>query len=169
MAYQLKDSQCKVFVTLDAIVEKKLQNILDDLPDLEIIIATNLAEYMGLSKIKETLGKLIGKIPKGKVRPWPGKQVIKFQHLMKNTPINYKDVSIDVENDLALLQYTGGTTGFPKGTELTHFNMITQHTLFTHWADIDEGKHIFMSAFPAFHLAGLMVLSEAVWTGSTQI
>lgn len=169
MVYQLKDSGSKVFVTLDAIYEKRLQRILNDLPNLEIIVTTNLAEYMELGIIKETLGKLLGKIPKGKVGAWPGKYVVKFQEVMKNTSINFKEVPIDVENDIALLQYTGGTTGFPKGTELTHANMIAQHTLFTHWGNIEEGKHIVMSAFPAFHLAGLMVLSETVWVGGSQV
>jgi long-chain acyl-CoA synthetase len=171
IAYQLKDSKAKVLVALDAVFEKRLRGILDDIPDLEIIIATNLAEYMGLNKIIEFMGKMIGKIPKGKVSDWPGKKVVKFLDIMEKKIINVKEVKIDVEKDLALLQYTGGTTGFPKGTELSHSNMIAQHTLFTHWLDIKygAGEEIVLSAFPMFHLAGLMVAAETLWVAGSQI
>ncbi len=169
--YQLNDSKAKVLVTLDAVFAKRLRGILDNVPYLEIIVATNLAEYMGLNKFIEFIGKLIGKIPKGEVSAYPGKKVIRFLDIIESTNINVKEVSIDVKNDLALLQYTGGTTGFPKGTQLTHSNMIAQHTQFTHWLDIEygAGEEVVLSAFPMFHLAGLMVAAETLWVGGSQI
>jgi long-chain acyl-CoA synthetase len=171
VSYQLNDSKAKVIVTLDAIYDKRLRKILDETPNLEIIVATNLSEYMGLSSFMVFLAKLLKKIPKGKISDWPGKKVVKFLDIMENTVTDVKKVNIDVDKDLALLQYTGGTTGFPKGTELTHSNMITQHTLFTHWLDMEygAGKEIVISAFPMFHLAGLMVASEALWVAGSQI
>ncbi|UCE13413.1 MAG: AMP-binding protein [Candidatus Heimdallarchaeota archaeon] len=169
IAYQLNDSKCKVILTMDVIYEKRLKKILNDLPDLEIVIATNISEYMGLSRIALFFGKLIGKIPKGKVDGWPGKKVVKFLDIMKETSIDVKEVPIDVGQDLALLQYTGGTTGFPKGAELTHSNFIAMHTQFTHWCDFKDGKEIVLSAFPAFHIGGLIVVTQAIWVAGSQI
>lgn len=171
ISYQLNDSKAKVIVTLDVIYDKRLRKILDKTPNLEIIVATNLSEYMGLSSFMVFLAKLLKKIPKGKVSDWPGKKVVKFLDMMENTVSDVKEVNVDVDKDLALLQYTGGTTGFPKGTELTHSNLIAQHTLFSHWLDMEygAGDEIVISAFPMFHLAGLMVASEVLWVAGSQI
>ncbi|MHA2297371.1 MAG: AMP-binding protein [Candidatus Hodarchaeales archaeon] len=169
IAYQLNDSGAKTIVTLDAIFDKKLRKILDKVPKLDVIVVTNLSEYMGFSKAKVFLGKLIGKIPKGKVTDWPGKKVIEFLDIIENTSINVKEVSIDIDKDLALLQYTGGTTGRPKGTELTHRNLITQHVQIENWLNMEKGKDVVLSAFPTFHLAGLTVACHTTWLSAPQI
>ncbi len=124
---------------------------------------------MGLSKLKVILGKILGKLPKGKVSDWPGKTVVNFLDIMDNTTANVKEVDINVDEDLVLLQYTGGTTGFPKGTEITHANMIAQHTIIAHWLDLQPVMMITLSAFPMFHLAGLMVAAESVWLSGGQV
>ncbi|MHA2408388.1 MAG: AMP-binding protein, partial [Candidatus Ranarchaeia archaeon] len=167
-AFQLNNSRSKVIVTMDVIYDKRLKKLLDVVPALEIIIATNISEYMGLSKVAVFLGKLIGKIPKGKVDDWPGRMVIKFSDIMVNAATDVKEVEIDVENDLALLQYTGGTTGAPKGAELTHSNIIAMHTQFTHWCSQND-KEVALSAFPTFHIGGLIVATQAVWVAGSQI
>ena len=46
--------------------------------------------------------------------------------------------SIDSENDLALLQYTGGTTGFPKGVMLTHKNLVANTKMCEAWLCKDQ-------------------------------
>ncbi|MFX1546667.1 MAG: AMP-binding protein [Promethearchaeota archaeon] len=168
-AYQLRNSRSKVIVTMDVIYDKRLKKMLEVLPSLKLIIATNISEFMGLNKIAIFIGKLIGKIPKGKVDDWPGMKVVKFSKIMKNTSIDLKNVTIDVNKDLALLQYTGGTTGSPKGAELTHSNFIAMHVQFTHWCDFKDGEEIALSAFPTFHIGGLIVATQAVWIASSQI
>jgi len=156
IAYQINDSEAKFFVTLDAVYEKVLMKVLDKVPNLKCVITTNISDYMGLSKPIVFLGKLLGKIPKGKVEPYSGKTVIDFKDVME-TSIDLQDVNIDVKNDLALLQYTGGTTGLPKGTELTHANLVTNVAQVSTWLDRKEAYEgeVNLSAFPLFHLAGL--------------
>jgi len=171
VAYQINDSESKFLITLDAVYQKVLKknDVLDKVPKLETIIATNVSEYMGLSKIKVILGKLLGKIPKGKVKPHPGKNVVQFKDVMENTPMDLKEVAIDVETDLALLQYTGGTTGRPKGTELTHANIISDLVQSENWLDLEPGKSISMSAFPMFHLAGLAFAMNSIYLSGPQV
>ncbi len=168
VVYQLNDSNAKVVVTLDAVYEKVLAKKLDGIPNLDIVIPTNISEYMGLSKLKVFLGKKVGKIPHGKIFDWPGKKVAKFSDVMSTTA-NVKPVSIDVEMDLACLQYTGGTTGFPKGTELTHANLNAMYTIFANWLKLEPGTTRTLSAFPMFHSAGLTVMSESIWLAGSQI
>jgi len=168
MAYQLNDSKAKFVVTMDIIYEKIYPKILDKLPNIEVIIPTNISEYMGFSGFKVFMGKLIGKIPKGKMNPWPGKTVVPFLKVME-TPIDFKSVKIDAKNDLAILQYTGGTTGTPKGTEITHFNLVANMKQYYVWLDREPGTDIVMSAFPYFHIAGLFVALYLTYISSTQI
>lgn len=156
MAFQLNDSSAKFLVTMDIIYAKRMPQILDNLPKLEVIIPTNISEYMGFSSFKVFMGKLIKKIPKGKIKPWPGKKVISFQEVM-TTPIDIKKVEIDPKKDLALIQYTGGTTGTPKGTEITHFNWIANMHQFDVWLNREVGTDVVLCAFPYFHIAGFFV------------
>ncbi len=170
LAYQINDSGAKFFVTLDAVYAHVLIDILDKVPNLECVITTNIADYMGLPKPLVFIGKLAKKIPKGKVTPFPGKKVIDFKEVME-TPIDLKKVSIDVNQDLALLQYTGGTTGLPKGTELTHANIISNMVQIATWLDTkdEDAGQVILSAFPLFHLAGLVMSMISVYTCGTQI
>ncbi|MDD1778526.1 MAG: AMP-binding protein [Candidatus Helarchaeota archaeon] len=170
IAYQINDSESKFLITIDKVYEKVLKEkgVLDKTPKLETIITTNISEYMGLSGFVVLLGKLLGKIPKGKVKPHPGKKVVWFKEVMK-TPPNVKEVAIDVDNDLALLQYTGGTTGRPKGTELTHANIIANMEQSRQWMDLAPGTEIAESAFPLFHLAGLIFCMVSVYLSNAQV
>ncbi len=171
IAYQLKDSEAKFLITLDAVYAKILmkKKVLEKVPNLKVIVTTNISEYMGLSKLLVIIGKLIGKIPKGKVKPYPGKQIFDFKTDIVNIPIDVKDVSIDVNKDLAFLQYTGGTTGRPKGTELTHANIISNLTQIMTWLDLVPGEEVCESAFPLFHLAGLIFAHLVVWGSHSQV
>lgn len=168
MAYQLNDCKAKFVVTMDIVYEKVYPKFLEKVPDLEVIIPTNVSEYMGFSSFKVFMGKLIKKIPKGKMNPWPGKKVIPFLEAMK-TPIDLKKVPLDSKNDLALIQYTGGTTGTPKGTEITHFNLAANMHQFDVWLNRVKGTDITMSAFPYFHIAGLFIGLFLTYIGSSHI
>jgi acyl-CoA synthetase (AMP-forming)/AMP-acid ligase II len=168
MAYQLNDCEAKFVVTMDIIYEKVFSKFLDKVPSIKVIVPTNISEYMGFSGFKVFMGKLIGKIPKGKMDPWPGKTVVPFLEAME-TPIDLKKVDIDAEKDLALIQYTGGTTGRPKGTEITHFNLVANMHQFYAWLDRVDGTDITLSAFPYFHIAGLFVGLYLTFIGSSHV
>ncbi|MFW9949220.1 MAG: AMP-binding protein [Candidatus Thorarchaeota archaeon] len=165
--YQLEDSGAKAIVTMDVIYEKVLSKFLDNLPNLQLIVPTNISEFMGFSGFKVFMGKLIKKIPKGKMDPWPGKAVVPFLTAVK-TEINVKKVNIDVKKDPALIQYTGGTTGRPKGTILTHANMLANLTQFDVWLNREYGKEILISAFPFFHIAGYLIGLLLAFIAGTQ-
>jgi long-chain acyl-CoA synthetase len=64
-----------------------------------------------------------------------------------------KPVSIDPKNDVAVIQYTGGTTGTPKGAMLTHQNIIANVTQITHWLDdAVVGEEKMVGVLPFFHV-----------------
>jgi long-chain acyl-CoA synthetase len=74
-------------------------------------------------------------------------------------------------DDLALLQYTGGTTGTPKGVMLTHRNMVANATQCRTWVpDLQEGCEVFLGVIPFFHVYGLSTCQHlAMMTASTLV
>jgi long-chain acyl-CoA synthetase len=81
-------------------------------------------------------------------------------------------VSIDPENDVAVLQYTGGTTGTPKGAMLTHYsifaNVVQSTTL--HIPALRRGDERYLLVIPFFHIYGFTVgMMAGAWAGAMQI
>ena len=72
-----------------------------------------------------------------------------------------KSPSIEIKPEQpCLIQYTGGTTGVPKGTVLSHQNLMANLTQIDDWVKPETGKEIGLSGFPFFHLAGLTRLDS---------
>lgn len=173
IVYQLKDSGARVILTLDSFYEENVQKALSTgETDVEIVITTNAADMMKLSPIIKWIGKKIKKIPSGKVIPVKGLHYFTFKELLeKYSGMDDPQIEINPEKDLAFLQYTGGTTGPPKGAMLTHANECCNLQQTLTWISIDaiRGKEIFLSAFPFFHLAGMFLNLGSIYYGSTQI
>lgn len=110
LAYQMKDSGAKFIVCLDILLPR-VSKVKEE-TDLEHIIVTRIADYLPF--------------PKNLIYPFIQKReyniVVKveetddthvWKNVIANSPAEYQEVEIDPEEDLALLQYTGGTTGLP--------------------------------------------------------
>src|SRR5690606_19810323 len=76
-------------------------------------------------------------------------------------------VDIDPTNDVAVLQYTGGTTGVPKGAMLTHGNLYANMLQIRTWVNtIEEGKDIMVGVLPLFHVFAMtVVMNVAIHVG----
>lgn len=169
--YQLNDLSSTgkkvALVTLDAVFAAHIVGISPDIPLLKLIVTTSVASF--LPKLKQILGKLLKKIPTGKVTPLPGITVIDF---FKDILNKQSDSPVDVEitpDDLGWIQYTGGTTGPPKGAMLNHRNASHNIMSISRWVGWEKGNGTMLSGFPMFHIAGLTVTECAVFLGWTQI
>lgn len=81
-------------------------------------------------------------------------------------------VDIDPDEDVAVLQYTGGTTGVPKGAMLTHSNLFAATLQCGLWSNyfVERGNERFLLVIPYFHVYGMVVGAIfGVWTGAMQI
>ncbi len=166
MAYQINDSGMSVLVVMDTLFEERLVNISDQCPHLKHIIAANAGDYLPWPK--RFLGNIFKKIPRGKISPVAGKNVALFTDIVKHHAPRTRDIKI-LPEDICLIQYTGGTTGVPKGALLTHKNIVANITQAKQWIDFKTDQHeIGLSAFPFFHLAGLMLGLMAMSCAATQ-
>ncbi len=78
-----------------------------------------------------------------------------FDQLLKNNPNTVPKIEINPHQDLAALQYTGGTTGTTKGAMLTHRNLLSNALAFAKWIQGVEAKETFLTALPLFHIYGM--------------
>lgn len=165
MKYQINDAGAKVVVILDALFEERLLKIQHDIPAAKHIVTANVGD--SLPWIKRFLGRLLKKIPSGKIVPIDGKTVLPFQQVLAvNAPTSGRaEITPD---HTCLIQYTGGTTGLPKGTELTHRNIVANTVHVKDWVGWNMGEDVLCSAFPYFHLAGLAFGMVAMSTSNTQ-
>jgi long-chain acyl-CoA synthetase len=150
--HQLKDSGAKVLVTLDALYPRIIKGIGGT--QLKAIVFTGIADF--LPPLLATMGKLMKKIPTGKVLPIPGIEIYDFKQVMKSMPADPVSEKVSMD-DTCVMQYTGGTTGLPKGAELTHRNMTAQMVQVATWLDAEMASVVAMTAFPLFHIAGLLI------------
>jgi len=164
--YQLSDCEAKAIVTMDSFYEEKVRKALaSGKTDIKLVVTTNISDMMDISVVKKFLGKLLKKIPTGKIEPIEGMKYFKFPEILETYPNDKPpDIKLNPKEDLAFLQYTGGTTGPPKGAMLTHFNEVANIDQVIHWWEIDtrRGRDIFISGFPFFHLAGMFMNLGAV-------
>ncbi|MFX1494079.1 MAG: AMP-binding protein, partial [Promethearchaeota archaeon] len=171
MHYQLDDlgkgGKKVALVTLDAIFEHRLKKIADKLLQLKVVVATSVIG--SFDKESREKIKAVSEIPSGEVTPLEGKIVFNFQDdvLTKfSTDLPIVDLSPD---DIGWIQYTGGTTGPPKGAMLSHRNCVSNMKVIISWLQWEEGAGVLLSGFPMFHIAGLTVCESAIFLGWSQI
>jgi len=144
--HQLNDSGAKALVVLDSVYEEA-GRILDQ-TGVKHLIGTNVADLLKISGLKKWLGKKLGKIPTGQMPA----NALRFVDLLKTAP-NPPSVEIDPLNDIAALQYTGGTTGTPKGAMLTSYNLVSNAISGKAWigSDLPRGAG-WVGVLPLFHV-----------------
>ncbi len=171
MHYQINDlgagGKNVALVTLDAIFEHRLTKIANKLPQLKLVIATSVIG--SFDKESREKIKAVKEIPSGMVTPLEGKVVLDFQDdVLTKYSTDLPKVEINPD-DIAFIQYTGGTTGPPKGAMLTHRNCVSDLLIVQTWLNWEKGKGIALSGFPFFHIAGTFFLENCIYLGWTQV
>ncbi|WP_145945798.1 long-chain fatty acid--CoA ligase [Paenibacillus sp. Y412MC10] len=165
--HQLSDADVRIIVTLDALVQR-VEQAMTHRP-LSKLIVTSVKDYLPFPK--NILYPLAAKKDGTNVSVTYDDRIVSFTRLMKQSSSDPVKVDIDAEQDLALIQYTGGTTGFAKGVMLTHMNLVAntiQSQLWFYRARIGQEKYL--AALPFFHVFGLTVLlNQAVYNAGTLI
>ena len=165
LEYQLKDSGAKLLVTLDALFDRVKAVVPQT--GVQTVAVASIADF--LSPLKACLGKLLKKIPTGKVTPIPGITVERLMGMLPKMSSDRLQQKLHPD-ERCLMQYTGGTTGPPKGAVLTHRNMVNQIQQANTWLDIGVAeKFTLLSAFPLFHQAGLFLAMDTMAFGGTQV
>jgi long-chain acyl-CoA synthetase len=160
LEYQMNDSGTKIIITLDILF-----------PRVSRVMPSTQLKHIIVTAIKDALP-----FPKNLVYPFIQKKqygiVVNVKHegnhhllteIFKQSAKPLRTIDFNFEEDIALLQYTGGTTGFPKGVILTHKNLVANASMCKAWMyKCKRGKEKVLGIIPFFHVYGMttvMVLS----------
>ncbi len=153
VAVVAKDSGMRLLVTLDALAPVTLAVL--DQTVIEHVVVTSVMEYSAAAAVcPEVEGtRRLADLLAGVAEP------------------DLPSVEIDAD-DVAVLQYTGGTTGVPKGAMLTHYNVFANviQGQCWHYSDVRRGVDTYLLVIPFFHIYGFTVgLLSGVWRGAQQV
>lgn len=170
--YQMSDlgagGRKLALVTLDAAFPEKIAKIAPEIPELAVVVTTSIAGF--LPRLKRVLGRLTKKVPSGKVTPLPGKTVLDFHRDVLERYSSDPPSVKPTPDDLGYVQYTGGTTGAPKGAMLSNRNAAHNIKSLIRWLGWEDGSEgTVLSGFPMFHVAGLTLAEGAIYAGRTQV
>jgi long-chain acyl-CoA synthetase len=147
--YQLYESEAQTIVTLDTLYP--IVQTVWEKTQLKKGVITG-AESYGDSQVDR---KRIG--------------IVDFEVLLKGASGVVPDIAVDPEVDLAVLQFTGGTTGTAKAVMLTHRNLVSNALSFASAIDATE-QDVFLSALPLCHIYGMTTsLTVPVSLGATMV
>ncbi len=167
LIFQLNDAEAEFIITLD-LLSKRINNIISKTL-LKSVIITSIKDALPfpinllypLSVKKQGLSL--------QVEPKP--YIVFLKDILANNSDSFESVKINPKNDVAVLQYTGGTTGKAKGVMLTHYNLVVNAIQVRSWCtDLEDGNEVVLSAVPFFHVYGMTVcLNLGTALGATNV
>ncbi|MGM0424507.1 MAG: long-chain-fatty-acid--CoA ligase [Thermodesulfobacteriota bacterium] len=164
LQYQLQDSGAKYVFCMDhqLFYPEAVRAIQDT--EVQNVIICNIKSY--LPKAKQIIGSLLGKLPQAKKHE---PEHLLFDQILAQYSATPPETEIDPSQDLALIIYTGGTTGVPKGAALTHSNFVFDVMALDEWVRIIQqpgkepekirhgGFHSYLGVLPWYHSFGMTV------------
>ncbi|MED3935060.1 AMP-binding protein [Priestia megaterium] len=153
LEYQLNDSEATMIIALDLLYPRVVK--MKALTNIKHVVITSIQDYLPF--------------PKNIIYPFIQRKQQKISvdvshtettHLFKRIINESSPAVCNAEGisdeDIAILQYTGGTTGFPKGVMLTHKNLVANATMCSHWLyRCRYGEEKVLGIIPFFHVYGL--------------
>ena len=161
VAHQIIDSETDFIVTLDLKVLLNKFATMFDQTKVQRVIVCSLADQLPLLK-----SYLFRVAKRAEIAVMPSDPRYVSAHELQKNDGKFKPVSVNPKTDIAVLQYTGGTTGIPKGAALTHFNLYANALQCKAWfrmADSPESRSVgIIPLFHAFAMTCMMNWSIAV-------
>jgi len=156
LLHQMTDSGARVIICLDLLYPRVKQ--VKDETALEHVIVTGIKDYLPLAK--KIFYPFVQWKQRQRVRVREGERagVYAFVSLLARSSPDPVRSPVDTQNDIALIQYTGGTTGKAKGAMLTHASLVANVMQCGAWFyKARRGEERILAAVPFFHVYGMTV------------
>lgn len=153
LAHQLQDSGATAIVVLENFAHTLEQVV--QTTSIRTVITTQVGDF--LPPLKRLLTNTVVKYVKKMVPPWRLEGAVDFKQVLAvGRAQSLQDVVL-AHDDLAFLQYTGGTTGVAKGTMLTHGNMVANVLQVAAWMspNLNDGEETLIIPLPLYHVFAL--------------
>jgi long-chain acyl-CoA synthetase len=164
LKYQITDAETQVMITLGLPMLYPQIAALNGTAKFETLVVCSIADFLP-APVAAAFGPAAERVGGA------GREV-DFAALIANDGAFKSHPHGPIEDEVAVLQYTGGTTGQPKGAMLTHANFCAVLNIYSHWhglsADAEPQKAL--AVLPLFHIFGLTFLMlVAIATGSQMV
>ena len=167
LAFQISDSETEIMVTMDLkLLYPKVAAMLNQTESLKQIVVCRMAPILPPLK-----GLLFGIVKRKEIAAITDDDTtMRFEDLINNDG-QPEEVEIDIEQDIAVLQYTGGTTGRSKGAMLTQANLSANISQMLSWfPGLRPGEEKIVGVLPLFHVFAMTaVMNFAVASGTEMI
>ena len=161
--HQCNDAKAKVFLTLDVLYRANASVLAGKIPSLKSVVVSAVTDMIPGMPATD-INSISNNAVMGDVK------VVPFLAALNTVPNTGADsplkTSVDF-NATHYLQYTGGTTGAPKGVQLSASNIFTNNVQGDHFYGYRNGEETIASGFPLFHIGGAAILFNALRTAST--
>jgi long-chain acyl-CoA synthetase len=153
LEHQLKDSGAQALVIVENFAHT-FQQVKDAVP-VRTVITTQLGDLLPIPK--RWIVNLVVKHVKKMVPAWDLPGAVSFREVLSHGKWQELDAVELTHDDIAFLQYTGGTTGVSKGAVLTHGNMVANMQQAHAWLanNIAVGQETIITALPLYHIFSL--------------
>ena len=164
LRHQLVDSDTEVMVTLDLPQLYPQIAALKGEGKLHAVVVASLSDFLPEAAVRAMVGA------PAKRTPGFG-QEIDFKTLTDNDGVMPPPAHKDLAEEIAVLQYTGGTTGEPKGAMLTHANLSAVVAMRDRWVEhvLTPGADSTLAVLPLFHVYGMSMVMLAALSGGTKL
>lgn len=153
LEHQFNDSNSTFLITLDLLVKRMVN--LREKTKIKTIVYTSIGDYLPF--VKRLLFPLVAKKKGLAADVAPAKDLHKFKEVIARYSPDYSQEELTMK-DVAMYQYTGGTTGVSKGVMLTHQNISYQIQQIEAWFPaFKKGEEVMLGALPIFHVFGMSV------------
>ena len=153
LEFQLRDAGAEVIVVLENFAHTLME--VRNLPRLRHIVVTSVGALLG--EFKGRFVDLVLRYVKRRVPRWKLEHTTDFREALRlGSHKAFVPPSLGPQ-DLAFLQYTGGTTGRPKGAMLSHGNIVANLTQVDEWMKevVVDGAELVVTALPLYHIFAL--------------
>jgi long-chain acyl-CoA synthetase len=153
LKHQLSDSGARVIIVMENFCHT-LDEVIADTP-IEHVVTTQLGDMLHFPK--SLIVNLVVKYVKKMVPNFSLPRAVKFKDALRQGSGRRHNVVACNHDDIAFLQYTGGTTGVAKGAMLTHGNMIANMQQASAWIKnvVSDGEEVIITALPLYHIFSL--------------
>jgi acyl-CoA synthetase (AMP-forming)/AMP-acid ligase II len=160
LAYHLNDSGAETLITLAALYPV-FENVKTN-TNVKRVVVGKLSDYLPDNPALPPHPSMLNEpeVPRGDVHLF--EEVLQFRQ-------EFCPIDLEINNELALLQYTSGTTGHPKGAMITHRNLLVNIIGSKYWWKIEPGE-VFLAVLPFFHVTGMIhSMCQPLYSGGTMI
>jgi len=164
LEYQLKDSGASFLVAANDVVRGNdlYASVEASRDEVEVkVITASVTDFLPSMKRRLAGSAAVKNVER--------KNTTRFKDLVRKHPRVERPAEVEPSSDVAVLQYTGGTTGIAKGAMLTHANLYSNAAVLSRWLPLSE-TDVCLGVLPLFHIYGMTaVMNATLCSGATMV